>query len=207
MARALSSFDYVAAWVLPYTTWPRRKYNYVLVSRESAGPDRGTWDALGGKKDPGERHPVVTASREAAEEGLGLIFADPVAARSYIDVPVGNTRVAIANESKRAVIYLTYVHHSVLESAVKGFNQARAKLGGEKDGLAWVREDRLEKAIGESKPRETVKVIANVLQPDGTLAGEEITLRPILVSLLRSYYAGDSNYQLGKDKRIRFYAY
>lgn len=84
MVRTLSQFDYKAAWVLPYIKHGGARY--FLLGRESAGSDAGTWDAFGGKRDRGEKHPVVTAARESYEESMGLLYKDIRTARNYINL-------------------------------------------------------------------------------------------------------------------------
>lgn len=53
--------------VNPYTGIQEKNDGWVLISQEKGGPDKKTWDALSGKKDPGETG-EDTAAREGSEE-------------------------------------------------------------------------------------------------------------------------------------------
>lgn len=221
MARSLSQFDYRGSWVLPYTRWSKKQHNYFLLGREAFGSDIGTFDAFGGGRDSGEKHPVVTAAREFSEETLRILFSTDKEAREYIDLAADHTRDIVANEAKKAVVYITQLDHSELEKFVSEFFPARAQLIAqhvhssskllEKDELAWAREDHLQAAIADA-PRDRsgrlitpITIWAEVFEKSGKVAvARQIVLRPLLVSILQSYYAGVPH-EAGKDPGIKFY--
>lgn len=209
---SLSTFHFNGASVLPYTGWPTKTEPYFLMAREAAGNDKGTYDAFGGRKDAGETHPVITAAREFSEETITLL-GNPASIRNYIDLAAGNTATIVANYNKNFVVYITQFKHGSLEDLVKNFYSARSNANSakykEKDRLAWVRWSTLESAIANAK-RDTngallpVTIWANVVQPNGSKAPEQITIRPVLVSCLQSHFNG-SAYTAGHNSKIHFH--
>lgn len=214
----LSKMNFMGASVLPYTRWKPKGQGkaYFLLSREADGKDKGTYDAFGGSKDPGENHPVVTAAREFSEETIGLLY-NPKQALDFIDVKTGNTHAVIAHEQKKFAVYITKFAPKDLEHIVNNFYAKRATPGlahhyKEKDKLAWVSWENLENAIKNAKRDPIthklitpIKVWANVVDSNGKKHAEEISLRPVFVSSLQSYFAGKAPKALGKDSRIKYY--
>lgn len=220
MTERLSDFEFRAASVLSYTVWPNSPHKYFLLGREARGSNIGTWDAFGGLRDEGESHPVVTAARELAEETMYLIFPTDEDAINYITLASGHTSNIIANREKRGVVYITHIDHQLLRSLRKNFYTTREKLLKkkgtghltEKDGIAFVREDRLASAIAGAQRSDTGKLVLPILVDatlplgsNGELSREKIELRPVLVNLLQSFFKGDTNYEVGRDPRIMFY--
>lgn len=74
----------------------------------------------------------------------------------------------------------------------------------EKDALALVKLSAIKSAIKNSRSSVGIKVEAVVKDLKGNERKTTITLRPILVKLLRGY-SEEYNYTVGKDKKIRFY--
>lgn len=203
---SLSQFTFHGAGVMPYTIWPSKpNHRYIMLSREAGGNNKGTWDAFGGARDPHEHHPVLTASREFAEETAYTIFS-PQQARSYIDVNTGNTIAVVAHT--QGALYLTYIDPVTMKTLRDNFYVNRAQATSwkfkEKDALAWVRWDRLEQAISNAPTNHNVTVVADVIQHNGTSVRQTITLRPFFVKMLRPYFTNQP-YTLGKHPVIRFY--
>lgn len=212
-AQSLSKMAFKAASVLPVTQY--RGKQVALLSREASGPNKNTYDAFGGSREHGENHPVVTASRELAEETIYLL-GDPKRLRTYIDLPSGNTNSIIANLNKQCVIYVTHFNPKKLQHLTSHFysarNQATRAAHLEKDKLAWVNWDDLMHAIAHA-PRNSmgllklpISVQAHVIQKSGALQKTSINLRPVFVSSMQSFFKNQSNYTVGKNPKIRFYS-
>lgn len=212
VTRTLSNFPFNGASVLVYTSWPSKPgINYFVLTREMApSPDAGTYDAFGGKRDQGEKHPVETASRELWEETMGLL-GNKQSLLDHINVKDTNphTRNIIANDNKKVAIYITHFDHKTVEQLTHDFYKPAKHR--EKDMIAHVREDNLRNAIANA-PRnaqgqliQPIMVEAQVIYPNGSRKNEQIKLRPVLVSALQSYFKGTQNFTSGKDSRIRFY--
>lgn len=215
--RTLSDFPFTGASVLVYTDWPSKPgINYFVLTREMApSPDAGTYDAFGGRRDPNEKHPVETASRELWEESMGLLGTQQNLL-NHINVKDTNphTRNIIANDNKQVAIYFTHFDHKAVEHLTKNFY--KPAKGREKDMIAHVTEDKLRSAIANAERypkghpqqgqlKQPIEVDAQVIYPGGTRQNEKIKLRPVLVSALQSYFKGTQNFTSGKDPRIRFY--
>lgn len=218
---SLSQSGFKAAAVLPFTRWKSKKNGgnaYFLLSREKNGRDAGTYDTWGGKRDAGEKHPVVTAGREFAEEAL-FILGSPGSITNYIDLKNNHTKYVICRNSKQYVTYITKYSTFDLEKLAKEFyrkmNHQQTKVKSEKDALRWVKWADLEKAIANSTPGQfpvTVKA-AKVNKKTGRLLKDKngktvteiITLRPILVSMMRPLFT-HQQYIQGKNAKIRFYS-
>ncbi len=217
-APALSSFNFMGASVLPYTRWQAKPKGqaYFLLSREAGGRDKGTYDAFGGSRDPGENHPVETASRECAEESA-FVLGSPHQLKKHIDVNSGNTHTVVAQVNKRFAVYVTKFHPRSLETLTKRFYSARSKArkwsSKEKDKLAWVRWTDLEHTVANARRDSNNRIIApiyvaaQVVEPNGKKHKAYIPLRPVFVSSMQSFFKGTHNYTLGKSPKIRFYPY
>lgn len=209
----LSSFKYDAAFVAPIT---RNGINeYIILGREAGGTDRHTYDAFGGKRDRGEAHPIVTAAREFAEEGVtkGSLGMDIPQVLDFIDLKEGNTTNVFAVQSAqgtyRHVLYLTKFPRKDIGTFKATFGRARANAPArgkyhEKDSIASVKMSDLEAAITASRSNRGVKVMAQVTELDGTKSMKLITLRPVFVRIMRGY-AEKRSYVPGTTNHIRFY--
>lgn len=216
----LSKFNFNAASVLPIGKTASGNV-VVVLGREAFGPDKGTWDAFGGKREQIENHPVMTASREFTEETGGLFITNKKEALKYIDIDTGNTQYIIANENKKSVIYITNFGFNKVQNFFNKFYYS--KTDNEKDLIAQVNWDDLAKAIRNAN-RDAggqlilpVTVFANVAKPYKNALGkntwqmnkQKISLRPYFVSTLQTFFkdldTGKKNYTAGKNDKIRFY--
>lgn len=205
----LKTFSFNAAAVLPYTEYQGE--TYVLVARETRGSDKGTWDSFGGSRDGHEKHPVITAGREFAEETAYALFT-PQQAHRYIDVDTGNTSTIIAYGRKQYVLYITHFAQQTIRKLADAFYSRIAiqkkNTLTEKDLLALVKLDTIKHAVISCRNKQGVLnqlvVDAQILTPTGTTIHQTIKLRPILISVLEPYFK-DSAYTSGKNKIIRFY--
>ncbi len=150
---SLGNFGYNGASVMPYTTKPGSNNRFVLLAREAGGSDKGSYDAFGGRKDPSETHPVVTAAREFAEETVYILGGEH-RIRNLIDVDGTHTLAVVANYNKSFAVYVTYFTEATLKHLTTNFYAARnaAKYweNREKDQLAWVSWTELAQAIANS---------------------------------------------------------
>ncbi len=204
--KSLKEFSFNAAGVLPM--WVSNNNKYVLVSRELYGWDRGTWDSFSGSRDPGEKHPVVTASREFAEETAYALMFEKQALK-YIDVDGGNTEVVIALKPKKYVLYITKFSEKDITRLQKEFYSnikiVKDPKLKEKDALALVSWNELARTIGNlGASQKKVTIEADIINDQGNRKKEKIILRPILVDMLKPYFKNEP-YQEGKNKVIRFY--
>lgn len=216
--KKLNEFNFVAASVLPVTILPNKQEEYCLFGREAGSRHKGTWDVFGGGKDKDEKHPILTAAREFAEETM-LEVSDVNQSIKYIDLAHWNTTDIIANEYKKWVIYITKFDYKMLENFVTNFYTIRKKLLKqnsnsklvEKDKIAWIKKDVLIKSItnapqdSKGKLIRPIQVLADIIEPDGLIKTEKINLRPVFASTIRSFFKNDKNFVLGEDSRIRFY--
>ncbi len=60
------------AGVLPWTVDPKGRL-WILLGRESAGPEAGKWSDFGGGVEPKDRSTLAAAWREMGEESMGLL--------------------------------------------------------------------------------------------------------------------------------------
>ena len=216
--QSLSGFKHGGAWVLPITTYykkaDKRNIDYVVLAREAGGRDQGTYDAFGGDIEKGETHPVVTAAREFAEEAItsSTMGMNNDAVLNHIDLDAGNTEAIIAvDDTKykaRNVIYVTNFHESLMTNLKKNFAYARSKATKwkykEKDRIAMVRFSNLKNAIINSKFNTGVSVLASVTDLQGNTQSVKITLRPVFVRIMRSYFEGKPHTK-GHNSKIQFY--
>lgn len=207
----------VGASVIPLTAVKGMPYapdgtKYVLLSREAAGPDTGTYDAFGGAKDPGENHSNITAGRELAEETVYLL-GDAKYLIDYLDVNNGNTKNIIANRSGRFVVYITEFPYSQIDNLINQFHQSRNQAKDwkykEKDKLALISYDRLKNTIANAARDSSGKLITPILVKAHVYEknGEEykdINLRPVFVNSLQNFFKGLPA-QVGKHPNILFY--
>jgi len=220
---ALKSYSYSGASVLPITTWDG-KTDWALLSQEADGRDKDSWDDFGGSRDQGEKHPLVTAAREAWEESVNLL-TDPLkkftekSLRDYIDLKAGNTKDIVISVDKAMVTYITNFGPDALEQVTKNFYQSLAKATSrhlkEKKALAWVKYDDLKNVIANAPRNQQgalitpIKITANIVNPSnpsrgGQIKNQSISLRPVFVSKLQEYFKG-SDYVEGADPKIKFY--
>jgi len=215
-AQTLSNYTFKVSAVLPVTYFTNKKgksTKYVILGREAAGKDAGSYDDFSGGRDKGETHPVVTAAREFYEEGilqdtLGMNL-EATNARINLSSKSNTTEAVIANE--KAVTYIVNFSGAEIRQFRTNFHSARAKQKSwkyqEKDRIATVRWDKFAAAIQSSKSDKGVTVKARLIDP---ATGKEdansttITLRPYLVKRLRPYIT-NQQCQFGKTNKIRFY--
>jgi 8-oxo-dGTP pyrophosphatase MutT (NUDIX family) len=210
-APRLSEFIFHGASVL-VTTYNNGK-QYAVLAREGVGNDKGYWDDFGGGRKKGEKHPLETAARETHEEmnadkTLGWSLSDM---RRYIDLAAGNTRSILAVKKcgygSNLVTFITHFKYKDVEQFFKNFYAARTAShdfsNREKDLIALVAYDDFKRAVsGGCK-----SVFGQIVDPrTGNLRQykESITLRPILIDKLQSFF-DNKPYEQGIDSRIRFY--
>ncbi len=210
---SLGSFGHSAAFVAPITKYGDEEH--IILGRELHGADAGLYDAFGGKRDAADgNQPGATAARELFEEGitartLGMSLSE---VREYIALRTGNTRNIFAVQGRngsRNVLYLTRFSNRDIRRFKNSFGRAlrRAPRGGgfhEKDKIASVRLTDVLQAIAATSSNRGVQVIAQVTDLKGNRSTQQITLRPVLVSLLRGY-AENRTYVQGTRPQIRFY--
>ncbi len=198
-----------AAFVLPYYYNPSSRAtqkNYYIFGKEKGGPDKGTYSPFGGKAQPGEGHPVVTAAREAVEElsSQRTFNFNQQQMQNHIDLPKGNTIYIVAQSSgvggrNVAAIYLTgFSEPQIKQQLLKNFKGNR-----EIADLAEVRADRLWDALKSAQPNRPIKVEATVWVNGQRVGNQTITLRPIAFRL-KPWANGDLG-TIGQDNRIHFY--
>jgi hypothetical protein len=209
----------IGASVMPLTKIQGKSYasngtEYFLLSREAGGDDKGTFDAWGGAKDPGENHPNITASRELAEETIYLL-GSPKYLMDYLDINNGHTRAIIANRSGRFVVYITEFPYAAIENLINQFHTSRAQASNwkykEKDLLALISYNTLQQAIANA-PRDAITgklktpiiAMAHVFDKDGEHY-KEIYLRPVFVKSMQNFFRGNPPSEIGKHKNIFFY--
>lgn len=216
----LTAIQFTGAAVLPIVHWEKSKC--LMVSREAAGWDKGTWDAFGGSRDPHETNPLDTAAREFQEEGITAqtLGFDYVSLRNFIDVSAGNTQMVLAKymddngtqgTPRFYVLYLTEFPYVLIKSFCENFFPARKKAKNhkyrEKNGIAMVRWDDLERAIKNNPSTTNIQVPAYEFDPKtkkNKQTKSMINLRPLIVKLLRPYIQGYPCVQ-GENDKIRFY--
>ena len=115
--------------------------------------------------------------------------------REHLD---SHTSTIVANYNKKFVVYITDFSRAKMNHMVRNFYPARNQAKGyqykEKDTLAWVSWSSLKNAIANVQRDAQghllpVRLWANVIQPNGKLQSEQIIIRPVLVSCLKSYCA------------------
>ena len=205
---------YNGASVLPYTIWPNSDRPYFLLGEETYGRDTGCCDDWGGSKDKGELHPIVTAAREFTEETMGLLGS--YSSRHYIDLD-NNTEVVMVNESKKMIVYVTYIPPQVLSNFSKMFYKKRLELQSEladlrmqpeinyplctllknkldKQRIGWISRDALIETVISAPRTPNGKLIKpvmskiNIIDARGNLVYKKVPLRPIFVSKLKNYF-------------------
>jgi 8-oxo-dGTP pyrophosphatase MutT (NUDIX family) len=205
--RRLSEYNFGAGSVLPFIITKGKKY--LILSREAFGKAKDTYDDFGGKRDPGENHPVITAAREFLEEAslqpiLGFSLENT---QLFIDIAKSNnTEYIIA--SSRNVAYITDFT-AYADKLFANFYAIRETMTEhhlkEKDRLALVEWDALKATIAATQANKGVMIKAQVLNPQNLAwQEEEITLRDFFVIKYRPFFTGQS-YKQGMNKKIRFY--
>jgi hypothetical protein len=209
---SLSTFQHQSGSVLPLYTV--NDTDYLLLSRERLGRDRGTYDDWGGQRDPGEDHPIITAAREFHEEAVidKTIGMNLQQTCNYIDTYNNNTAYVIANTSDQGNRHVTYIvrFDEYMSLFINNFytavRKATAPENKEKDRLAVVKLSDLKYVVGGTLRNKGVFVPAQIIDPiTGKYKTEKVVLRPYFVIKLRSFFT-DQPYKEGEDARIRFYS-
>jgi 8-oxo-dGTP pyrophosphatase MutT (NUDIX family) len=206
--------EYNAAFVAPLSSHEGKLY--LLLGRESAGKDAGTYDSFGGSRTSSDKKDhLLTAAREFYEEAIlkeTLKMAQDKV-RDYIALSAGHTHYIFiidhAHKSIRNVLYLTHFTHKLLTTIQDTFaaaykNAPRGHAFHEKDALAYTSFDEVLEAIASSTSDSGIKVSASVTDLQGKRSQQMITLRPVLVKVLRGF-AQELPYKPGEDSRIRYY--
>lgn len=204
----LSQYPFGAGSVLPVFTDQSNK-TYLILSQEGHGRDRGTYDDFGGKRDKGERHPFITSSREFFEEAiieltLGLSLKD---IRDYMDLEkTDNTQYVIANEKNvMYIVDFSPYADTFFDNFYKALRTTTNRHSREKDSIAVIEWDTLQKAIAQNRFNTGIKISAFVLDNSGQRWNiQEITLRPFFPKKIRPFFTNQA-YQEGLNKKIRFY--
>lgn len=208
----LGRFRYDAASVLPiyskYEASEGRNVDYVILTQERYGRDRGTYDDFGGKRDQGENNAVITAAREFWEEAFetAVLGMNRAQTQAYIDLSARNTEYVIANayagSGSSMVTYITRFSRETMRPFKERFAREAAKGRGEKDSIATVRLEDLALAALTHQ----LKVDAYVMDTHGNQHKTQIPLRPILPAKLRPFFE-NKEYRPSNDgdTRIRFY--
>lgn len=203
---SLSTVKFSTACGLPFFTHEGKKY--FILSREAGGSDKGTYDDFGGKRDPGENHPIISSAREFWEEAIlpCVGFSSAAETQKFIDPASNNTLLVISfGQSVTYVVDFTLYKDEFFKKFYDARNKARGHFR-EKDRIAIVEWDMLKSIIAEKGGNlNNVKLTTAVLNPkDLKWYQEEITLRPYFVKKMKSF-ATDSNYVQGENDKIRFY--
>lgn len=214
--KKLSDFDWNGASVLIYTNFNPKVGNYFMLAREKYGADKGTYDAFGGAKEAKDKTPLNTAAREFSEESRGLLGNQQAVTEHMLKKSgtLANARSIIANEAKKFVVYIVAYNPKEFRDLTDNFyKQQKVSMKPaekEKDMLAHVKESDLRDAIKNAKRDSQNKLItpitveAFVFQPNGDRIKEKITLRPLLVSTLESFFK-DLAYTQGDIPELRIY--
>ena len=205
----LSEFNFTSASVLP--VFSRGNALYLIVAREIEGKSRGLYDDFGGGREKNEHHPVVTAAREFFEEAIlsltiGLSLRE---VQNYIDTY--NTKYIIChtkNERSKSVTYITQFNRYYKE-LLRNFYTARNKVKEaayrEKDHIAVIKWNQLEKTIARTRKIKKTTITAWVIDPlTGNWNKKRIKLRASFVRKFKPFFLGRS-YEKEWDQRIRFY--
>jgi NUDIX domain len=222
----LATYDYRAASVLPiYKELDQNEY--VILTREIWGKDKGTYDDFSGGRNEGEMHPIETAAREFYEEGilhetLGWDLKDT---ENFIDPQNSNTLHVIVyskdrdpnnpqSRNSRTVTYIVNLEkygNTLLNNFYDALNIEKImyrtsivkgkRSTMEKDFIASVQLSKFKEAIINN----TNKVEALIINPETReFYHQEITLRPFLIAKLRPYFL-NMPYERGENEKIRHY--
>jgi hypothetical protein len=222
----LATYDYKAASVLPiYKELDQQEY--VILTREIWGKDKGTYDDFSGGRNKGEMHPIETAAREFWEEGilnetLGWSLEDT---KNFIDPQNNNTLQIIIyskdrdpnnpqSRNSRSVTYIvnfdkygnTLLNHFYDALTVEKIKHTTSPHKGkrstmEKDLIASVPLSKFKEAIINN----TNKVEALIINPETReFYHQKIILRPFLISKLRPYFL-NKPYEQGENEKIKYY--
>ncbi len=169
----VSASSHSAGFVTPFTV-QGGKYRY-LLTQESGGPDKGKWDAFGGRRDENDVDALATAVREFDEESMGLL--PRYATRSYVEQHSVKPKFG----PKVPYSYVPYIPEHDLMSYAKNFPKNRAmklkqKAPGEyleKSAAGWVSDRELRRAVKAKDEQITLDIV----QKDGTLRAAKVRLR------------------------------
>ncbi len=201
---SLNRIPYAAAGVLPI--FVKKGTQYAVLSREAYGPDKGMYDSFAGSRDPHETDPTITAARECVEEMISHItlHISEAQMQRYIDQSKKNTTMVLAYPSFKYVLYITRFDKHInqfLRSFYPTLNKSNDHKYKEKDRIAVVAWHDLKQAIVQNKNQ----ICADVYDPQTHKPFRcMITLRPIVIRCLKPLFRNDA-YQVGKNKKIRFY--
>lgn len=192
-AMDISKIVYSGASVMPITFFKNKREMYVLLGRENGGPDKGTWDIWGGKKDPQDKDRAsFTAGREFAEETLETAF-NVKDAQKYISINAGNTKAIVAHRGRRFVIYITQFSKADALKIQNNIYRNPRRLPVEKDRIGWIKYNDLMSVIAQAKRDRRgllirpIKARINVVMPNGTQVSQVVDLRPCMVSMLQPF--------------------
>lgn len=193
-----------AGFVLPYYKNKHNGNTYYIFGQEKGGRDKGTYSPFGGKADRGECHPVITAAREAYEEmnSAQTMHMNQQSMQTFIDVKNQNTEAIIATKqpaTNALAFYLTDFGHNKIHNQFLPHFHGNSEI----DKVAEIREDRLIKALQNTKKGQPIQVEATIWSNGQRIGNRIITLRP-LTSKLKKWFQGNQGTP-GKSNRIHFY--
>jgi 8-oxo-dGTP pyrophosphatase MutT (NUDIX family) len=125
---------------------------YVLIGQER----KGTFDDFGGGRGKGERHPILTATREFIEESIGVI-CDQEEMKAKI---IGSNILVYDSNFYQYWIFLPELDASVPDKFLKTKTEVKGK-----QQLKWVLVDRIRHAILEFKQRAPTTKNKNGFNP------------------------------------------
>lgn len=210
----LSEFDFKSASVLPL--YVDENEEYVLLSQEKGGQDKGTFDDFGGKRDPGEDDPIISAAREFFEEGIVMYTMKLTLKQTedFIDSnKSNNTQFVIANSTQKGAKHVTYITkmNDQLPYFIDNFYTALTKVKSpkyrEKSALAIVQlHDLRQVAINQQDGYSNLWVKGEVIDPKtgDRQAPTMIKLRPYFIVKLQKFLKNEP-YTQGENEKIRFY--
>lgn len=216
----LSSLNYKSASVLPY--YYHNETKWVILPQEAFGRDKGTVDDLGGSRDKGEKHPVVTAAREFYEEAIikqtiGLTLQQTI---RFLNK---NSKYIIGYSNTKGSCNITYIVNfdqykdMFFNNFYKARHNAPSHKYKEKDKIVVVKWQDLKDVFTQQETgffrswfkrffNQNVTVAALEQDPSTlTFCPTTVTLRPFLVKKLRPFFL-DKPYQQGMNKKIRLYS-
>jgi len=210
---SLDTYPFSAGFLLPEAVIDGEKY--ILLGRESAGRDQGTFDSFGGSRSSEDGHdPLMCVAREFYEEAIlgSTLGMDLDEVREYIDLSAGHTShifgIHYLERGFHNILCLTHMSHEDFDAIQSNFpdawHAARQWVFKEKDALALVRYSDFNEVIAETDSTKGLTVKGLVTHLSGETSSETITLRPVLVSMMRCYI-DNYPYLEGTQEEIRFY--
>jgi hypothetical protein len=226
----LSSLNYKSASVLPYYTYENEKW--VILSRERAGTDKGTFDDFGGKKSKWDKHPTITAAREFYEEAIlqKTIGLDLPQTKDFLNSPTTEYIISYSEKNAckpehRGACHVTYIidFNQYADQFLKNFYTARKNAHDfkykEKDKIAIVTWKNFQDAIIKDSEQRKINLLspetaslkrivmipALELQESGSFQPTTISLRLYCSKKLRPFFR-DQPYQQGSYPNIRHYS-